>query len=152
MSNADLAVACFQEEFLCSQAILSTFCQQFGLGRDTALKLTEGFGAGMAGLGMTCGAVTGAFMVIGLKHGRTEASDKESKFRTAELIREFTKRFTARQDSIICKEILGYEIDTAEKVRIVRDKGLFETICPQAIRHSAEILEEILQMEIASEK
>jgi len=39
-----------------------------GLDRETALKVAGAFGAGMARTGGTCGSVTGALMVIGLKY------------------------------------------------------------------------------------
>lgn len=50
----------------CAQAILSTYCEAFGLERNLALRLAQGFGGGMAHMGKTCGAVTGAYMVLGL--------------------------------------------------------------------------------------
>jgi C_GCAxxG_C_C family probable redox protein len=43
-----------------------------------ALKIASGFGGGMGRLAETCGAVTGAFMVLGLKYG-SAASDREAK-------------------------------------------------------------------------
>ena len=46
-NTTEAAVSRFKEGFSCSQAILSTFGEQFGLDRDTALKLAAGFGGGM---------------------------------------------------------------------------------------------------------
>jgi len=46
--------------------VLSTYGTRSGLDRETGLKVAGAFGAGMARMGETCGAVTGAFMVIGL--------------------------------------------------------------------------------------
>ena len=43
------------------------------------IKILGSFGGGMAQMAETCGAVTGAFMVIGLKHGKTEAKDDKAK-------------------------------------------------------------------------
>ena len=57
-SKVNEAVDCFNNGFNCSQAILSTYCEQFGLDKITALKLSCGLGAGMGRLGETCGAVT----------------------------------------------------------------------------------------------
>ena len=76
MSRVEQAVSCFQGGFNCSQAVLSTYAQDFGLDREAALKLAAGFGGGMGRMAGTCGAVTGAFMVLGLKHGPTEAGDQ----------------------------------------------------------------------------
>lgn len=143
MNKVDQAVSCFRQGFLCSQAILSTYGEPLGLDRNTAIKIAEGFGGGMAGMGETCGAVTGAFMVIGLKHGRTDAQDKEARAKTRELVREFTSRFASRNASIVCRDLLGCDINTPEGTAMAREKGLFTTVCPKMVGDAAEILEEL---------
>jgi len=143
MKKVDQAVSYFKQGFLCSQAILATYGEPLGLDRNTALKIAEGFGGGMASMGETCGAVTGAFMVIGLKHGRTEAQDREARHRTHELVREFTSRFASRNASIVCRNLLGCDINTPEGTAMAREKGLFTTVCPKLVGDAAEILEEL---------
>lgn len=49
-SKVNEAVKCFKGGLNCSQAILSTYCEQFGLGKETAIKLSRSFGAGMGRL------------------------------------------------------------------------------------------------------
>ena len=73
-SRIKTAVDRFHEGFSCSQAIFSAFAEKFGLELDTALKISQPFGGGIAQRGETCGAVAGAFLTIGLKFGRTRAS------------------------------------------------------------------------------
>ncbi len=63
------AVERFKKGFNCSQAVLGSFSKQFGLDCDKASKVATGFGSGMR-MGGTCGAATGAFMVLGLKYGK----------------------------------------------------------------------------------
>ena len=67
MTKAEDAVALFQHGFSCSQAVLTVFAQDFGLDRDLALRISQGFGAGMAYTDDICGAASGAIMVIGLR-------------------------------------------------------------------------------------
>ena len=67
MSNAEKAVTTFTNGYSCSQAVVSAYAEQFGLDHDTALRIAGGFGGGMGRRGEVCGALTGAFMVIGLK-------------------------------------------------------------------------------------
>ena len=55
-------------QFNCAQTVFSLFAPDLGIDEKTALKIASGFGGGMA-CAETCGAVTGAYMVIGLKHG-----------------------------------------------------------------------------------
>ena len=72
--------------------MFAAYSADYGLTDEQALKLSESFGGGMA-LGETCGTVTGAFMVLGLEHGRIEAGDAESKQKTKDRVREFAARF-----------------------------------------------------------
>jgi C_GCAxxG_C_C family probable redox protein len=137
------AVALFKESYNCSQSILATYSEQFGLKRQTSLSLTSGFGMGM-GMGQTCGAVTGAFMVLGLKHCSSNPQDRQARQALYELIREFSKRFTAHNGSIVCKDLLGCDPSTSEGAKIATEKGLFRSVCPKIVQDAAEILEEIL--------
>lgn len=98
----------------------------------------------MARMGETCGALTGAFMVIGLKHGKTRADDDEAREKTYELVNDFTARFKARHNSIVCRELLGHDLGTEEGREAVAGKNLFLTLCPAFVRTAGEILEEIL--------
>ncbi len=144
MSNVDQALACFESGFNCSQAIFSTYGPLYGLDRDMCLRIASPFGAGMGYMQETCGAVSGAFMVIGLKYGRISIEDEESKERTYRLVRKFAKRFKSRNKSIQCGELLGVDITTVEGLEEAREKALFKTRCPAFVRDAAEILEEIL--------
>ncbi|HUW18349.1 MAG TPA: C-GCAxxG-C-C family protein [Sedimentisphaerales bacterium] len=143
MDNVNQVVFCFKEGYNCSQAILSVYGPRFGLSREMALKIASAFGAGMC-MAETCGAVTGAFMVIGLKHGQADAADKESKATTYELVGQFVNKFDSRNGSVVCKELLGCDISTPEGMKTAQQKDLFKSLCPKIVQDAAEILEEIL--------
>jgi C_GCAxxG_C_C family probable redox protein len=142
--KVEAAVACFREGFSCSQAILATYGDDFGLPRETALRAAAALGAGMGRLGEVCGAVAGALIVIGLKHGHTEATDKETKEKNYALVRDFSDRFRSRNGALCCRELLGCDLTTAEGVEEARQKGLFAERCPCFVRDAAEILEDVL--------
>ncbi len=144
MDNAKRAVEVFKEGFSCSQAVLEAFCEDLGMDRDTALKISQSFGGGMAHMGETCGAVTGALMVIGLQYGRTKAEDTEAKEQTYTTVHEFIKRFKAKYDSIICKEILGYDVSKDEEFKEAQEEEVFQTICPKFVQSAAEICKDLL--------
>ena len=146
MSRVELAVSCFKEGFDCSQALLSTYSPQFGLDRETALKVADAFGGGMGHMGEICGAVTGAFMVIGLKHGRTKVEDEQAHEKTYSLVNEFANRFKSRNASIVCRELLGCDLSTPEGLNTAREKKLFTTLCPKYVQDAAEIAEELLNL------
>jgi len=142
--HADKAAACFEEGFSCSQAVLATYGEMYGLTRERALKISQAFGGGMARMGETCGAVTGAFMVIGLKYGRIRAEDESARDKTYGLVLEFVRRFKARHGSIVCRELIGQDMSTAEGLKLAHDSRVIPTHCPGFIRAAAEILDEIL--------
>ena len=144
MDRANKAVTCFKEGFSCSQAILSTYSPELGIDRETALKVSGSFGGGMAQMAETCGAVTGAFMVIGLKYGKTEAKDDKAKGKTYGLVKDFCTKFKARHKSIVCRELLGCDIITPEGMKYAKDNKLVDIVCPKYVRDAAEIIEEIL--------
>ena len=144
MDKVDFAVSSFKEGFNCSQSVFSTYSKLFDINHEAALKIAQAFGGGMARMGQTCGAVTGAFMVIGLKHGKVKAEDEEAKEKTYEIVRELVKRFKSLNGSIICKDLLGYDLDSPEEREQVKEKQICETLCPKFVQNSVEILEKLL--------
>src|SRR5512136_1921763 len=115
----------------CSQAILSTYCEEFGLERNLALRLAQGFGGGMARTGRTCGAVTGAYMVLGLSQKTAVDNPRKSLDTTYELLLEFDRRFKAIHGSVICRDLIGYDLSTPEGLTEAREKKVFTSVCPR---------------------
>ena len=124
--------------------MLSSFGEELGLERELALRVAGAFGGGMARMGETCGAVTGALMAIGLKYGMTQVKDEAAREKTYKLAQEFMTRFKARHNSLVCRELLGYDLSSPEESKAAHDKGLFSTLCPQFVRDAVEIVEQIL--------
>ena len=142
--KSEQAVSCFEEGYCCSQAVLSVYAEEFGLSREAALKIARGFGGGMGRMAQTCGAVTGAFMVIGLWYGNADTLEKQLREETYGLVREFARRFEERNGSIICKDLLNCDISKPEGARTAKEKGLFTSVYPQMVRDAADILEEMM--------
>jgi C_GCAxxG_C_C family probable redox protein len=138
------AVGLFRSGFSCSQAVFAAYSEAFGLERELALKIAQPLGGGIAQRGEICGAVSGALLVIGLKHGRTRPDDTAAKETTYRLIHEFIQRFQGAQGTIVCKELLGFDLSTPEGHDQAAEKGLFEDLCPELVRTAASILEELL--------
>ena len=139
-------LACFKEGFNCTQAILSTYGPQFGLDRESAVRIARAFGSGM-GMGETCGAVTGALMVIGLKHAGLKGRSLFSKDRTEDIAREFVARFKARNGTTECRELLGCDVSSFGGLKTAKKEKHFKKRCPKFVQDAAEILEEILEQE-----
>ena len=99
----------------------------------------------MGRTGKTCGAVTGAYMVLGLAQKMSSDSPRESLEKTYALVREFNRRFEALHGSLMCKELIGYDLSTPEGLVEARDKKIFTSVCPDFVRDSVRTLEMLLQ-------
>jgi C_GCAxxG_C_C family probable redox protein len=143
-AKPEQAVNIFKEGYNCSQAVISVYDEDFGLSLENALKISSGFGGGMGRMAQTCGAVTGAFMVLSLKYGTADIHDNEAKERIYGLVREFARRFENRNGSIVCRELLGCDISKPEGIINAKENGLFTSVCPKMVKEAAEILDEMI--------
>ena len=143
MNRPDQATELFRKGFNCAQAVFLPYADQLGMDRDTALKISCPFGAGMSRAAETCGAVTGALMAIGLRHGRCLLEDEAARETTYALSRELMRRFPERHGSLICRDLLGCDIGTPEGQDASRQKGAHTLICPAFVTDAARILDGI---------
>lgn len=142
MNRKDAARRLFKEGFSCSQAVLAAFAEEPGLSRETALRISQGFGGGIARTAGLCGAIAGGIMAIGLKHGRTRADDDDARETTYLRVRELLRRFQARHGSPACRDLLGCDIGTPEGRRRSDEGKYHERLCPLLLDSVVEILED----------
>lgn len=143
MNKVERALELYKNNFNCSQAVLTAFAPDFGIDEELALKIGTSFGGGARNAEM-CGAVSGAMMVLGLKYGHFEAANNEQKSRAYAIGVEYTKRFKEKNGSIVCRDLLKYDLTIPENVELIKEKELFTTLCPELIKSAVEILEEVL--------
>ena len=143
MTKSEKALELFSSNFNCSQAVLTAFAPDFGLDEKLALMLGTQFGGGARNAEM-CGAVSGALMVLGLKYGHFESENNEQKQRAYAIAVEFTKRFKERNGSIVCRDLLGYDLTKTEDSACIKEKNLFRTVCPEMIKSAVEVLEGVM--------
>lgn len=141
-SMVDEAVSYFNEGLLCSQAILLAYGPQFGIDKETALRIARPFGSGIARMCETCGAVSGAYMVLGLLC--QEENEKEAKEKSYELCREFAKQFKEKNGSTNCQQLLQCDLGTPEGQAHFRQEKLLH-LCQSYVRCSAEILNKLVK-------
>lgn len=109
----------------CAQALICTYCDIAGIDEETARNLGSPFGLGMSNMEGTCGAITGAGMVLGL------ASDDRVK--AIRGMKQIMTKFQLRNGATQCKILKG--IDTGV---VLRD-------CSDCVADAAEFLEEQLE-------
>lgn len=124
----------------CCQAVICACCEEYGIKELDAFKMTEGFGAGMGGLGDTCGAVTGLFMALSLANSAGDMEKpKETKMDTYKKIRTAAAEFKKKHESLYCRDI-------------PKEKGSQPLpSCIKCVRDAAETAEKMLE-EIKAEK
>lgn len=142
MNKKELAVSIHKEGFNCAQAVFGAFAEDVGLDRETALKTAACFGGGMR-CGEACGAVTGALMALGMRHGSASFTPESKQFAYSKSL-EFIKRFREKNGAITCRDLLGYDVSKPEEMKIINEKGLNVTVCMKVIADAAEIVEELL--------
>ena len=111
MNKTEYVSELFASGYNCAQSVFAAFAEDYGLDRDTALKIGSALGSGVR-CGEICGAVTGAALVIGLKNGFMSADDHVGKERCAGEIKDFTQRFIGDNGALVCRDILGVDIST----------------------------------------
>ena len=99
MERKELAVSYKHNGHNCAQAVLCAFANLTDYSEDELRKIGAAFGTGMGCLGVTCGALCGAQMLLSLAryNGRPIARDSASLF----------KAFEQKCGATICGELKG---------------------------------------------
>ncbi len=141
--NSDKAVNSFKAGYNCAQSVLLAFKDDLGFDENLASSISVGFGGGMGRLQEKCGAVTGAFMVIGLYSSKMYQDNPSRKNHSYSLIQQFDQRFKSIHHTTQCKELLGCDLRTEEGHAYAVENQLFQKICEKCIVDSVRIVEEL---------
>ena len=104
----------------CAQAVLCAYADIAGIDEETAIRLAAPFGAGMGNMEGTCGAITGAGLVLGLV----------CKGPATKQMRQIMNKFQERNGATQCKLLKG--VGTG---KVLRE-------CSDCVADAAEFLEE----------
>jgi len=137
-SKSNLVDDRFPKQLNCAQTVFSLHAEEIGIDEKTALRLASGFGGGMA-CAETCGAVTGSYLVIGMKHGNA-VSDPEAKAHTKQMIQLFNEKFKAAHGTLICKKLTGFDISTPEGSEAAAEAEVFTQKCPAFVKTACDVL------------
>ena len=142
MDRVQRTVDLFLNGLNCSQAMLTSFGEQYGLDAETAKALGRGLGGGIGRQGGPCGALTGAALVLGL--AATCSDENQAKSNALRSVRELFDRFRDVRRTTECRMLLGEDISTEEGMKRIKEANLFRTVCPDIVRDAAEILQGLL--------
>ena len=90
----------------CAQSVVCAYCDLVGLDEQTAYKMAEGFGLGMGVMDM-CGALSGAFMLAGVKGSAGIKAPGTTKAQTYQQTREMANAFKEKNGTYLCCELKG---------------------------------------------
>ena len=133
----------FMQGIDCSQVVAGRLADGLEMEESLLRKMSACFGGGMQ-CGETCGAVTGALMVIGLKYGHSMNNDLKQKEIMREKTSEFKRLFAEKYESCMCRELLGHDISKEDEMEQVLEQGLLFDFCPCVVRDIIEILEKMI--------
>ena len=148
----EIALEAFRTGFNCAQSVISVFVDQLGYNYEQAMQTASGFGGGMGKLQATCGAATGAFMVIGLYTSGRYPDISVQKVKNNEIIQAFNKQFMEQMGARKCIDILGVDLNTREGQLKFEEDQLKSKVCEKCVATAVNILEELLELENFSGK
>ena len=108
----------------CAQAVIATYADLSGIDEATAMALGNAFGSGMGNMEGTCGALTGAAVVVGLATG--------DKLRSRKVMSKIMNEFQERNGATQCKLLKG--VGTGKVLRS----------CEDCVADASELLEQEL--------
>ena len=116
----------------CAQAVACAYCDLFGADEKEVFRMMEGFGLGMGDMKCTCGAVSGAIALAGIKNSDVQLEAPKTKGSTYKIAKQLTAAFKEKNQSVICADLKG--VETGEMLRS----------CPGCIEDACKIVEEYL--------
>jgi C_GCAxxG_C_C family probable redox protein len=143
MERSEFAKELFLEGNNCAQSVVLSFVEDYGYSKELALKISAGFGGGMGKGQSTCGAVTGAIMVLGIIEGEKASDNNELKSGTYSAVKELLKKFTDDFKSSSCMDLTGCDFNTDSGNEKFKNEGVMEKICAPCVKRAVEIVEQL---------
>lgn len=142
MSTLDEALALFNQGYNCAQAVLMAYGPSLGMDRASCARVAASYGAGVARTAGMCGAVTGALMVLGLRHWDAADVSAEAKTAIYRCGQAFLARFAEEHHTVLCRELLACDLSTPEGMALARERDTHHTLCPRFVQTAVELLAE----------
>ncbi|MCG8580451.1 MAG: C-GCAxxG-C-C family protein [Bacteroidales bacterium] len=139
------AIDAFYNSNNCAQSVIKAYVEDLGIDEQQALNMALGFGGGMGKMQKACGAVTGAYMVIGLRNSKFINDFERRDEITAEMIQGFRKKFCERHQTDQCVHLIGCDIRTEAGRQTFKENKLKDKVCSKCIESSVVILENLFK-------
>ncbi len=132
----------YDQGYDCAQCIIRAFEGSLNADPETVMKCTSLMSMGLLE-GSICGALLGAFTVIGLKYGNSSPSlaDKGMAIIKRE---QFMTEFRKLYKGTTCPELTGFDVRIDEENLKAYKSGIYTEFCPRLCMNVVNILEKIL--------
>ena len=148
MDRGSLARENFLKGYNCAQSVVLAFADLVPVDQALLSSLASPFGGGFGRLREVCGTVSGMSMILGLLAGYDGPETGERKAELYRREQELARRFETANGSIICRELLGLNVQREAPVPEARTAQYYEKRpCPALAESAARILEAFLQEE-----
>ncbi|MEG0156473.1 MAG: C-GCAxxG-C-C family protein [Anaerovoracaceae bacterium] len=131
-NRVETALENHKKGYNCAQAVACAFADKINMDEKELFRITEAMGFGMGTMG-TCGAVSAMAVVIGLLNSDGNLEQPGTKRSSYKMMKEMTKAFEEKNQSVICREIKGV------------DSGNVLRSCDGCVCDAAEILAAYLE-------
>jgi C_GCAxxG_C_C family probable redox protein len=145
MNKSEIAAGYMKSGYNCAQAIMRTYAGWVGMKEEDAIRMASVLGGGIGRNGHICGAVSAAALIIGMKYGTIDPLDFPAKEKAYNRASDLLEQFRAVNKSILCRDLIGYDMKNQEELRKAREAGIFQEKCPLFVASAARILENILK-------
>ncbi len=120
----------FDNGFNCAESVLLAGCDIFGLEQANVPRIATAFGGGLSGAGHTCGAISGALMLLGLRYGRDKSAELDKKRKVYSLVDSFLADFNKQFGDINCRALTGVDFKTEAGVKKYKQTVHHEVCVP----------------------
>jgi C_GCAxxG_C_C family probable redox protein len=141
------AVAYFMQGYNCSQSVVAAFADLYGFTEKQAFHMAASFGGGIGRMRLTCGAVCGMFMLVGLDDCAVEGSDRIGKSRNYAVVQSLAEKFRSLHGSITCSELLKLRAGTPVSSQAEQRTAEYyaKRPCARMVESAARIFSEYIE-------
>jgi len=143
MANVDEvtrnALGHFHAGHNCAQSVLLAMAGYWKIDSELIPRIATPFGGGIGRYGSVCGALTGGVMAIGLKHGTNDPS-MEKRLGAYDRARTLCQQFQTKHGSILCRELIGYDLSKPEELEQARQANVIKEKCEKYVQNVIEML------------
>jgi len=127
----------------CGQAVLSAIMELLEIEDELTYKAATLMAGGIGQTGITCGALIGGAMALGLKYGRARPDTERSHTQIAPIGIELVRWFEKEYGTTSCRELTGFDLTNEDELQKFMTSAVHEECfrrCGKVAGKVAEII------------